>query len=478
MIAYNNIRVSLMCFALGLMLQVGSLFFILYNSIMFGSFMWMFVQKGLMKDAVLTVMMHGTIELSMIIVAGAAGVALGKGLVKPGSFSRLQAMIRSARHGTTIMVAVTAFLIVAAVIESFITRFSLTSNPDNQIYLDIFRGVFIVISLLVVLVYFVFLPLMRNRMGLVPEKMYQDNIIEQPTRLSGAVILSTKAIIHESLKRFFANLGKMVAAQAAIVVAFLVTAYQILGVEQAEIWLRLERSEFSQWVPLWVMDDVNNVFNAYGRPILLIPIIIFFGLSILCCTYFSSKASSTGLKSWNIIISNSAVTSFLLSLPFVLYSLGWSEGLELTLLIFVVPYWIIVLAIHSSAMFHGEFFFKHLTNFKGLSNRTTGRTITLFFGLALMIWLISFIVQAPIMYFLQELPALQLSPDQGWTVDVFLIIEVFTLVAWTAVLFGLFFFGFEISARINREIATADGLKEAISSIQFKRKAYGLEKEI
>ena len=153
MIAYNNIRVSLMCFALGLMLQVGSLFFILYNSIMFGSFMWMFVQKGLMKDAVLTVMMHGTIELSMIIVAGAAGVALGKGLVKPGSFSRLQAMIRSARHGTTIMVAVTAFLIVAAVIESFITRFSLTSNPDNQSYLDIFRGVFIVISLLVVLVY-------------------------------------------------------------------------------------------------------------------------------------------------------------------------------------------------------------------------------------------------------------------------------------------------------------------------------------
>ncbi|MEO0404460.1 MAG: stage II sporulation protein M, partial [Bacteroidota bacterium] len=180
-IAYNNIRVCLLCFALGLLIQVGSLFFILYNSVMFGSFMWMFVQKGLMKDAVLTVMMHGTIELSMIIVAGAAGVALGKGLVRPESFSRLQAMIRSARHGTTIIVAVTAFLVVAAIIESFITRFSLTSDPSDQLMLDIFRGAFIILSLVVVLVYFVFLPYLRNSRGLVPKKMYQDNIIENPT---------------------------------------------------------------------------------------------------------------------------------------------------------------------------------------------------------------------------------------------------------------------------------------------------------
>ena len=49
-------------------------------------------------------MLHGTLELSAIIVAGAAGLAIGNGWLFPGTYSRLVSFQRGAKRGMKIVV--------------------------------------------------------------------------------------------------------------------------------------------------------------------------------------------------------------------------------------------------------------------------------------------------------------------------------------------------------------------------------------
>ena len=71
-----------------------------------------------------TIWMHGAIEISCIVIAGAAGLTMGGGLVFPGTLSRLQSLQLSARRGLMIMLTILPLIVLAAFIEGFITRYS------------------------------------------------------------------------------------------------------------------------------------------------------------------------------------------------------------------------------------------------------------------------------------------------------------------------------------------------------------------
>ena len=75
------------------------------------------IKKGLFVESFLTIWIHGTLEISAIIIAGAAGLTMGKGLVFPGTFRRIQAFQRSARRGLKIMVGIFPIFVVAGFIE-------------------------------------------------------------------------------------------------------------------------------------------------------------------------------------------------------------------------------------------------------------------------------------------------------------------------------------------------------------------------
>ncbi|MEZ4799972.1 MAG: stage II sporulation protein M [Flavobacteriales bacterium] len=109
-IAMNNIRISFAAFVLGLLWGVGTAWVLFSNGIMFGAFMHFFFTRGLWKASILAVMQHGTLELSMIVVSGAAGFVLAKGLIFPGTFSRIDALVISSRNAIKIMIPVFFFL--------------------------------------------------------------------------------------------------------------------------------------------------------------------------------------------------------------------------------------------------------------------------------------------------------------------------------------------------------------------------------
>jgi len=121
-IATNNILVTMILFVSGVFFSIGPIFFIMRNAIMLGSFQYYFFSKGLGLASVLVIWIHGTLEISSIIIAGGAGLVLGHGMLFPRTFTRMQAFKNSAKDGTKIAFGVVPILIVAAFFEGFVTR--------------------------------------------------------------------------------------------------------------------------------------------------------------------------------------------------------------------------------------------------------------------------------------------------------------------------------------------------------------------
>ncbi len=149
-ITLNNIKVAFITFVLGIFMAVGTVVIMIYNGIMVGTFQYFFIEHDLFWESFLTIWLHGTLEISSIIIAGAAGLTMGKGLLFPGSYSRFQSLRLSAKRGIKIMIGLIPIFIVAAFIEGFITRQTDVSY--------IIRGFLILISLVFVLYYFVIYP--------------------------------------------------------------------------------------------------------------------------------------------------------------------------------------------------------------------------------------------------------------------------------------------------------------------------------
>lgn len=123
-IAVNNLGIAFRTFLSGLILGVGTVGVLVYNGVMVGVFQFFFIERGLFVDSALTIWMHGTFEISAIVIAGGAGLMLGRALVFPGTFTRLQSLRIASRSGIRVILLVGVMLFVAAIIETFVTRYT------------------------------------------------------------------------------------------------------------------------------------------------------------------------------------------------------------------------------------------------------------------------------------------------------------------------------------------------------------------
>ena len=151
-ITINNVRVALMAFAFGILLGIGTLYIMMQNAIMLGSFQYFFYDKELLWESMRTIWIHGTIEISVIIIAGCAGLVLANGMLFPGTYTRLESFKRGVKNGLKIMLSTVPFFIVAGFLEGFVTRH--TEMPD---ILAIF---IITASLALIIFYYVLYPRM------------------------------------------------------------------------------------------------------------------------------------------------------------------------------------------------------------------------------------------------------------------------------------------------------------------------------
>jgi uncharacterized membrane protein SpoIIM required for sporulation len=124
MITWNNIVVSFKVFVFGIFASMGTGLFLFYNGLMVGTFIALFYQESQLLQALPVIMLHGTIELSSIVIAAAAGFTMGNSLLFPGTYSRLVSFRAGGMKGLKIVVGLVPFFVLAGFIESFITRYA------------------------------------------------------------------------------------------------------------------------------------------------------------------------------------------------------------------------------------------------------------------------------------------------------------------------------------------------------------------
>ena len=130
-ITFNNILVSFIAFVWGgflgsfpmfILLSFGTGIILFRNGVMLGAFQYFFVQHNLFTESFLTVWIHGTIEISSIIIAGAAGIIAGNSILFPGTYSRMTSFKRGFKDGTKILIGLIPMFVIAGFLESYVTR--------------------------------------------------------------------------------------------------------------------------------------------------------------------------------------------------------------------------------------------------------------------------------------------------------------------------------------------------------------------
>lgn len=262
-IAFNNLRVALMTAALGVAASLGTVFIMLYNGIMVGAFQYFFIEKGLFWESFLTIWIHGTLEISAIIIAGAAGLVAGSGLLFPGTYRRSQAFQLSLRRALKIFFGIVPIIILAAIFEGFFTRY--TNTPA------IIRGGIIIVSLIFILWYFVWYPrhlVKSGRIGpeqdiraLPPDKtepIYFGNI-----KTGGEILTDAFSIIR---RRSRLIVGSVLAAT----VVFIVIAYGLSAKPAGETFFWEKGGMFR------TLGYLDNFFDSRR-----VPFIFYFQMFIL-----------------------------------------------------------------------------------------------------------------------------------------------------------------------------------------------------
>ena len=156
-IAINNIQVSFYCYVGGIFLGLGSLYLLVRNGVMLGVFQYLFFTHGLGWKSILVIWIHGTLEISSIVIAACAGIIMGKSILFPGTRKRIDSLRKGAKDGIKIMVTLVPVFIVAAFLESFVTR-----HTEMPLVLSLF---ILLSSLSFILGYFIFYPIYLHKKG-------------------------------------------------------------------------------------------------------------------------------------------------------------------------------------------------------------------------------------------------------------------------------------------------------------------------
>jgi uncharacterized membrane protein SpoIIM required for sporulation len=117
----NNIRVSFLAFAGGVIFGAGTAFVLVFNGMLLGVVGGLSTGAGRGDVLVELVVAHGVLELSVIVVAAAAGLRMGWSLVDPGPGRRGTALVAEARAAVAVVVGTIPWFVLAGLVEGFIT---------------------------------------------------------------------------------------------------------------------------------------------------------------------------------------------------------------------------------------------------------------------------------------------------------------------------------------------------------------------
>lgn len=453
-ITLNNLLVALRTYILGAFFGVGTLMIMLYNGVMVGTFQYFFIERGLFQESFLTIWMHGALEISAIVIAGGAGLTLGRGLLYPGTLPRIQAFRLGARRSIKIMLGLAPVFVTAAFIEGFFTR--LTETPDA------FRAVFIASCFLFVLLYFRIYPWMKFRKS--PPAPYDRDMLipELDSTVEFRKLRTTREIFVATFASYRKILPAMILTSLGAAILYVMGFYLIYGMEGLK---QVDFSVFSFFGVARFFDFTIFSYNFFANA-------AFLTLIVVACLYFVKKAHAPQFDSLRIgipLILKAAVAICLFQL-----SLLSGSVLVAALGLVAIPFlafWLVVSAVENLAL--PSAFSRML---KVLSGARRHVFVTFLSG-ALVSVLLLFIIDAPFTWFYVDILQWNIHVDFETRTMIALLSLVFINFAALGIVLPLIIYGQMLEYFSAREVTEAEDLADRVADIGVKRKAYGLEKE-
>jgi uncharacterized membrane protein SpoIIM required for sporulation len=117
----NNITVCFLTFAGGVTAGLFTLFELYNNGMMLGVIATLCAQHGMSLSLWSFIASHGALELPSIMLAGAAGLRLGSGILFPGLLRRREAIATAGAEAVQLVAGTIPLLIIAGTLEAFLS---------------------------------------------------------------------------------------------------------------------------------------------------------------------------------------------------------------------------------------------------------------------------------------------------------------------------------------------------------------------
>lgn len=437
----NNIQVAFRTYVLGIFMSIGTLLIMIYNGIMIGTFQYYFAQQDLLATSAMTIWLHGTLEISSIIIAGGAGLTLGSGLLFPGTYTRLQAFQLSAVRSLKLVFGIVPILIIAGIIESFLTRY--TEVPAFA------KLTLIFLSALFIVGYFIVYPWWRLKRGFsepLQETKLQPN---KPYHVSYTKIKSQAEILGDTFnfyKRHGASLFRW-----TLLLSIAGTAVYYFTYEQ----------------------EISFVYNDFMGYLLGE---IFFGLKADSLPKFlvaSLTAASLATVTWLLILKDSGLKTITPGIRVQTFV----KSVVLLGILFAMPFWWEGLGYTLFALTFGLVFFVAFGLVKGGSWNSLRATFSQGFGqiyglqVVLLFTALVFLLLAisPVLYLYVQAISWNLSGEKGLIEKLTYLIEIFIKLMMFNLIIPLVCISMSFVYYSLQEVAFAGELKQAIARITLKK---------
>lgn len=117
----NNLGVAFLAFAGGMIFGLGTVYVLIVNGVSIGAVLGLLHAHGNAAPLWEFIAGHGVLELSEITIAGGCGLMLGYAMLRPGLYSRRDALGIAASKSVRLLLGTAPFLVVAGVIEGMIS---------------------------------------------------------------------------------------------------------------------------------------------------------------------------------------------------------------------------------------------------------------------------------------------------------------------------------------------------------------------
>ncbi|CAH1001130.1 hypothetical protein LEM8419_02056 [Neolewinella maritima] len=496
-ITLNNILVAFLTFISGAFFCVGTVVFLVRNGVMLGVFQYFFFAQGdysalevtpatgwllrglswvltaggdglervfasliylgsgegLFRESLLTIWIHGALEISSIVIAGGAGLTMGSGLLFPGTLSRMQSFGRSARAGLKIMLGTVPLFILAGFLEGYVTRH--TELPDGL------RFAFILLCFAFIVWYYVVYPRTVVQRRSLP--LHDDR--EPAASRTAPYVFGRIRTVGEQFTATFdvlrAGLGRLLGGMGLIALGYCLLSFGFGG--PAEL-----RYQFVSYF-LGDVENVHELTSSFGRGrALSFTVLVALGFYGMLRLALSLVVRRTDLDwpafSWSRELRLLAVSGLLaLCLAF--------GGIAVSLLVFLLFPFLLSLAVagYVTDVPPATVFRLVYTNLAGS------------YGLFVLIALVAF----PLVYLLDSVVGGFVFTFLDWvvytderTIDAYnVMLQAFCYYALFGLVFCSWAVGFCLSIGSWLEIDSAAGLRDMIAGLGAKRRLKGLERE-